>query len=205
MSLVALANAINGDLMVRRFHSDPRVRATELLLQERDPAAASGHRAAAGRHDVRVAAKHRRAAAPLSHAAHDHAAHAVPVERQVHGRGHQCRRRRQLHRSHGRDAFAPRLDHAIRAATSSTCATSGAARSGRRPILPTRREPERYLATFQPEIAVFDSKAEEIATKLEVGGLAGARRRGPPAASRQPQRSGPRDRRHQLRRDRAGA
>ena len=34
--------------------------------------------------------------------------------------------------------------------------------------LPTRREPERYLATFQPEIAVFDSKAEEIATKLEI-------------------------------------
>src|SRR5262245_47898496 len=37
MSLVALANAINGDVIVRRFHSDPRVQATELLLQERVP------------------------------------------------------------------------------------------------------------------------------------------------------------------------
>ncbi|MCA9319914.1 MAG: hypothetical protein KDB53_04225 [Planctomycetes bacterium] len=37
MSLVALANAgLNGP-MVRRFHSDPRVQATELLLQERVP------------------------------------------------------------------------------------------------------------------------------------------------------------------------
>jgi len=37
MSLVALANALLGDPMVRRFHRDPRVQATELLLQERVP------------------------------------------------------------------------------------------------------------------------------------------------------------------------
>ncbi|MEO5989473.1 MAG: glucoamylase family protein [Candidatus Eisenbacteria bacterium] len=37
MSLVALTNAVLGAPMVRRFHSDPRVRATELLLQERVP------------------------------------------------------------------------------------------------------------------------------------------------------------------------
>src|SRR6185295_5406906 len=37
MSLVALANVLLGDPMVRRFHADPRVQATELLLQERVP------------------------------------------------------------------------------------------------------------------------------------------------------------------------
>ena len=37
MTLVALANALLGDPMVRRFHADPRVQATELLLQERVP------------------------------------------------------------------------------------------------------------------------------------------------------------------------
>ena len=37
MSLVALANALLGDVMVARFHADPRVQATELLLQERVP------------------------------------------------------------------------------------------------------------------------------------------------------------------------
>jgi cyclic beta-1,2-glucan synthetase len=37
MTLVSLANAVLGDPMVERFHADPRVRATELLLQERVP------------------------------------------------------------------------------------------------------------------------------------------------------------------------
>ena len=39
MSLVALANCLLGDPMVRRFHAEPLVRATELLLQERVPGA----------------------------------------------------------------------------------------------------------------------------------------------------------------------
>jgi cyclic beta-1,2-glucan synthetase len=37
MTLVALANALAGDRMIERFHADPRVQATELLLQERVP------------------------------------------------------------------------------------------------------------------------------------------------------------------------
>jgi cyclic beta-1,2-glucan synthetase len=37
MTLVSLANVLRGDPMVRRFHADPRVQATELLLQERVP------------------------------------------------------------------------------------------------------------------------------------------------------------------------
>jgi cyclic beta-1,2-glucan synthetase len=37
MTLVALANVLLDDPMVRRFHADPRVQATELLLQERVP------------------------------------------------------------------------------------------------------------------------------------------------------------------------
>ena len=37
MILVSLANALLGDPMVKRFHADPRVQATELLLQERVP------------------------------------------------------------------------------------------------------------------------------------------------------------------------
>jgi cyclic beta-1,2-glucan synthetase len=37
MSLVALANVVHHDVFVSRFHSDPRVQATELLLQERVP------------------------------------------------------------------------------------------------------------------------------------------------------------------------
>jgi cyclic beta-1,2-glucan glucanotransferase len=37
MSLVALANVLCRDVFVSRFHADPRVQATELLLQERVP------------------------------------------------------------------------------------------------------------------------------------------------------------------------
>jgi len=37
MSLVSLANILHEDLCPRRFHSDPSVQATELLLQERIP------------------------------------------------------------------------------------------------------------------------------------------------------------------------
>ena len=37
MSLVALANILLDDVFVERFHGDPRVKATELLLQERVP------------------------------------------------------------------------------------------------------------------------------------------------------------------------
>ncbi|MDX2033697.1 MAG: glucoamylase family protein, partial [Blastocatellia bacterium] len=37
MSLVALGNVLHEDAMQRRFHADPRIQATELLLQERIP------------------------------------------------------------------------------------------------------------------------------------------------------------------------
>ena len=37
MTLTAIANALQGGRMVERFHGNPRVRATELLLQERAP------------------------------------------------------------------------------------------------------------------------------------------------------------------------
>ena len=37
MSLVALNNALNENIMQTRFHGDPRVQAAELLLQERSP------------------------------------------------------------------------------------------------------------------------------------------------------------------------
>ena len=54
MTLVALANALVGNHTVARFHQDPRVRATELLLQERPPREAPArHRPIAD--DVRVA------------------------------------------------------------------------------------------------------------------------------------------------------
>ena len=37
MSMVALANALHDEIMVRRFHADPRLQTVELLLQEQLP------------------------------------------------------------------------------------------------------------------------------------------------------------------------
>ena len=81
MTLVALTNALLGNRMVERFHAEPRVQATEMLLQERVP-----------RHvapieprpldEMRVTAPAPAdPGAPLPRAAHHVAAHAVPVER----------------------------------------------------------------------------------------------------------------------------
>ena len=47
MSLVAMDNLVHGEPMVRRFHAEPRIRATELLLQERVPGAVRCSRSAA--------------------------------------------------------------------------------------------------------------------------------------------------------------
>jgi len=55
MTLVALANALLDDVAVTRFHLDSRVRATELLLQERRPREVPGPRRVFA-DDVRVAA-----------------------------------------------------------------------------------------------------------------------------------------------------
>lgn len=40
MSMVSLANALHNDVMVQRFHADPRLQTVELLLQEQIPAGA---------------------------------------------------------------------------------------------------------------------------------------------------------------------
>ena len=96
MTLVALANVLLDDAMVRRFHADPRVQATELLLQERVPRAAPITQPRPVE-ETRVAGAGRpagRAALPL--AAHAVPARAVPLERQLHHGRHQRGRRREL-------------------------------------------------------------------------------------------------------------
>ena len=93
-------------------------------------------------------------------------AHAVPVERQVHRGGHQRRRRRQHLRSAVRHAIAPRCDARSGQPRSSTCATSAAARCGRRPIQPTRREPS---ATPRPSCRTWRrSTATTRRSRLEL-------------------------------------
>ena len=108
MTLVALTNALLGDRMVERFHAEPRVQATELLLQERVPRDVGDDRTASARRNARGRAGRVDAGAPLSLAAHAVPAHAVPLERQLRHVGDQRRRRRQRLARPAGDAVAPR-------------------------------------------------------------------------------------------------
>ena len=110
MSLVALDNAVLGAPMVRRFHADARVQATEPLLQERVPryVPVTRPRPAESRRVEAPALGGLAAPFPLTpHAASERA---LPVQRAVHDGGHQRgRRHQQLARALG-DATARRRD-----------------------------------------------------------------------------------------------
>ena len=137
--------------------------------------------------------------------AHPLPARPVPLERRVRHRRHQRRRRRQpLPRPRGHPL--PRGRHPRpRAASSSTCATCAAARSGRRPTSPTAREPEEYLVTFQAGARRVPPDGRRHRDPARHRGLHRGRRRGPPPGGDQPERPASRTGDHQLRRDRARA
>ena len=92
MSLLALHNVLYNGLMRARFHADPQVQATELLLQERTPRNVVVTRARAEEADVAIHVRDdvpcRRASFPF--AASGDAAHASliqrPLQRDDHGR-----------------------------------------------------------------------------------------------------------------------
>ena len=173
MTLVALANVLLGQPMVERFHADPRVRATELLLQERIPRQApvtQPRPAEATRASMPApAVMLRRFRTP--HTTFPHAqflsngSYTVVVTNAGGGAS--------FHR--GLAVTRHRAD--------STCDPAGQTiylrdvRSGAvwgPTFLPTRYEapadasPKDYLATFQPEKATFRRRAEGIATLLEI-------------------------------------
>ncbi len=167
MTLVALANAVTGDRMVERFHADPRVRATELLLQERVP-----------RHQPITEPR------PLDETLVTPQGLSVPLRRYKTphtvfphtqflsngkytvgvtnaGGGASTYDRLCVTRAR-RDATLDPGGHFIYLRD----VRSGAVWS---PMFqPTRRDAERYTATFLPDIATFDCKGEEIATRLEI-------------------------------------
>jgi cyclic beta-1,2-glucan synthetase len=167
MSLVAIANAINGDAMVRRFHSDPRVRATELLLQERVP---RQRPITEPRPEDTMFVSPQSVVVPVRRY---RTPHTIMPHTQFLTNGKYVA---AVTNAGGGASFSDRI--AVTRSRRDSTIDPGSSfiylrdiRSGEvwsPTYLPTAREPERYLATFQPEVAVFDSKAEEIATKLEV-------------------------------------
>jgi len=167
MTLVALANTLLDDVMVRRFHADPRVQATALLLQERvprhapitQPRPAEATRVAAAVPAVAV----RRFRSP--HTRYPHAQFLsngayVTVVTNSGGGASLCR---------GRAVTRYRED-ATRDLGSQFLylrdVRSGSVWSAT--YHPTAREPEEYVVTFQAERAVFRRRDDGIATQLDI-------------------------------------
>ena len=167
MTLAALDNVLGGDPMVARFHADPRVRATELLLQERVPREVALTRppASEGAPVVWPAAdvSTRRFRSP--HTLHSHAHFLsngayVAVVTNAGGGSSSCRglavTRRRLDPTRDLGSqFAYLRD--VRAGTVWSATYQ-----------PTGREPEDYIVSFLPEKAIFRREDDGIETQLEI-------------------------------------
>ncbi len=120
MTLVSIANALLGHPMVERFHADPRIKATELLLQERMPRHApvtQPRPLEATRVATPMAADAvRRFRSPATQVS----ARGIPVKRQLRLHRHAYGRRRQSLPRPRRDAKPAGRDAATAAASSST-------------------------------------------------------------------------------------
>ena len=168
MSLVAFANVLLGDVMVRRFHADPRVRATELLLQERPPREAPVPQPRPTEDEVLPLPASPAAAPRLLRSPHQ----PFPVTQYLSngtlvsaitqaGGGASFWRGLSVAR-HREDPTSDPVSNALDLRD----VRSGAVWSST--FAPTRREPELYRATFLPELASFRRRDAEIESLLEV-------------------------------------
>ena len=167
MSLVALTNALLDDVMVARFHADSRVRATELLLQERLPREAAAE-------PPRPAEESRRAlVAPLSRLRRFRSPHSFYPHAQflsngsyvtvVTTAGGGASRWRNLAITRWReDRTTDPGSHFLYLRD----VRSGHVWSAT--YQPTFREPEEYVVTFSSERAMFRRADDGIETQLEI-------------------------------------
>ena len=167
MTLTAIANALQGNRMVERFHADPRVRATELLLQEKAPRHAPFARPRPDEATTRTppvppveVRRFRSAHTPYPHAQFLSNGNYTAVVTNAGGGSSFCR---------GRAVTRSRLD--------ATCDPGSQflylrdVRSGRvwsATQHPTPGEAEDYLVTFAVERATFHRREDEIGTQLDI-------------------------------------
>ncbi|MGH2628535.1 MAG: glucoamylase family protein, partial [Anaerolineales bacterium] len=167
MSLVALANAVLGPSMVQRFHADPRVQATALLLQERAPRHAPITQLRPAE-ETRVAAPVAPVAVRRFRSPHTRYPHAQFLSNGAYtaivtnaGGGASFCRGRVVTRYREDSTRDPGSQFLYLRDVRNGSVWSAA-------YHPTDREPEEYLVTFQDEKAVFRRRDEDIATQLEI-------------------------------------
>jgi cyclic beta-1,2-glucan synthetase len=167
MSLVALANILCDDVFVRRFHADPRVQATELLLQERVPreAIVSEPRPAEGATPSRAAPvlASRRFRSPHTNSPHTHflsnGRYTTAVTHAGGGfstwRGLAVTRQREDRTSDAGAHFIYLRDPWSGEVWSPT-------------YLPTGREPDSYDVTFDLDKVTFRRRDADFETRLQI-------------------------------------
>ncbi len=167
MSLVAIANAIARDLMIERFHADPRVRATELLLQERIPRQQPVTEPRPLNEMLvtppALGVPPRRYNTP--HTVFPHSqflANGKYVTVVTNAGGGASFRDRVAVTRWRQDATTDPGSHFIYLRDIRSEAVWSPT------FHPTRREADSYLVTFMPDKAIFDSKSHDIAARLEV-------------------------------------
>ncbi len=167
MTLVALANVLRADVMVKRFHADPRVQATELLLQERVPRQAPMTKPRPVE-ETRVAALAPSPGVRRFRSPHTEFPHAqflsngsyTAVVTNAGGGASFCRglsvtRNREDSTRDPGGQFLYLRDVRSGAVWSAT-------------YRPTSKEPEDYLVTFLAEKATFHRRDDDIATELDI-------------------------------------
>src|SRR4030095_1223404 len=169
MTLVSIASALLGHKMVDRFHDDPRMKATELLLQERMPRR-SPVTTPRPLEATRIAApiavdavrRFRTPATQFPHAAFLSNGNYVTVVTHS-GGGARSRRVRSVTRSR-RDSTRDLGSQFIYLRDVRTGSVWSATAQ------PFNVEPDDYLVTLVPERATFHRIEDGIATNLEIAG-----------------------------------
>ena len=169
MTIVALANTLLNGLMRRRFHSEPRVQATELLLQERTPRdvavalVSTRERPEGRRRRADVGPATVTGDCPPRHAPHPPSVEWRLLSRDAHGRGFRYSRS-------GRPG-----DHAL--APDVTCDTWGSyvfvrdvdsGETWSAGYQPSGIEPDDYEVTFSEARAEFIRRDGDVTTTLDV-------------------------------------
>ncbi|HEY3247844.1 MAG TPA: glucoamylase family protein [bacterium] len=167
MSLIALGNVVGGALMQARFHADPRVQATDLLLQERlaplAPVTEARPAEAPRPAPAATGAAARRFRSAHTAFPHTHFLSNGTYTAVVTNAGGGASLWRGLAVTRWReDRTRDPGSHFIYLRDVRSGSIWSAA------FHPVRKEPEHYLVTFLPDRAIYSRRDEEIDTRLEI-------------------------------------